>query len=222
MKIKSTISAFAAITVLSTISSQAALVAYWNFNALSIATASSPGSGGVPLSIASDSGTGTIGLANYNGTVDDFGGTTNNNLNLDVAGSSLSLIAGTGQVGNGSNITVTFSGTGLTDIVLKYATQSTGTGYNSNQWAYSTNGGTFTDFSTPLAPPTNFAITTIDFSSVTALNNAATVTLRYTLSGATNSAGNTRIDNLQVNAVPEPSTTLLGAIGALALLRRRR
>lgn len=41
-------------------------------------------------------------------------------------------------------------------------------------------------------------------------------------SRASNNAGTSLIDNLSISAIPEPSTTILGALGFFALLRRRR
>ena len=41
-------------------------------------------------------------------------------------------------------------------------------------------------------------------------------------SRASANAGTSLIDNLSISAVPEPSTALLGALGALGLMRRRR
>lgn len=50
-----------------------------------------------------------------------------------------------------------------------------------------------------------------------------TIALRITGSGTTNNFNNTAwVDNLTVSAVPEPTTALLGGIGMLVLLRRRR
>ncbi len=44
-------------------------VAYWNFNSLSIATASAPGAGGVPTTIAANQGAGTVSLTGWTGLV---------------------------------------------------------------------------------------------------------------------------------------------------------
>lgn len=46
---------------------------------------------------------------------------------------------------------------------------------------------------------------------------------RFDPIGGTDAAGNLmEVDFVQINAIPEPSIALLGALGALALLRRRR
>lgn len=214
------------IAALSIASANAALVAYWNFNGLSITTASLPGSGGVPTSISADSGSGTVGLNNWLGTVDDFAGTTLNNSGAAAAEESLSLIAGGSgpgpYPGNGSSITISFSMTGLENPVLTFATHRTSTGFATNQVAYSTDGMIYTDFGAPYIPGLSFALQTWDFSAVSVLDYATTVLLKITFSGATGATGNNRIDNIQINAVPETATGLLGALGLLGILRRRR
>ncbi len=94
----------------------AGLIAYWNFNTLNIPTAAAPGSGGVPTSIAATSGSGSLNLATWGGTVDDFVGSTLNTLNSDPAGASLSLIVGgTSAPFPGNNSFITFS-TSLTGM----------------------------------------------------------------------------------------------------------
>ena len=231
MKIKSSIFAASAVFAIGLQSAEAVLVAAWNFNSLSIANASTVGSGGVPTSIAASTGTGAVSLAGWAGTVDDFNGSTLNAVIGDLAEESLSLIAGPGTgtpaifPANGSFITINFSTVGLHAVVATFATRGSSSGFNASSWDYSTDGTTFTNFAA--APNTatriGFAIATVDFTSITAINNATSVTLRYTLSGATTSAGNNRIDNLQINAIPEPSSAmLLGAMGILGVLRRRR
>jgi hypothetical protein len=208
-------------------SSHGALVAYWNFNTLSIPTATTPGNGAVPTSIAANEGTGTINLSGWGGNVDDFGGSNLNSLNSDVSGVSLSLIAGGPSAGpfpgNNTYIDISFSTVGLPAPTVTFAAQGTSTGFDSGTWSWSVDGTNFT----PLAgvntgTRATYALATADFSGVTQLENQANVTLRYTLSGATSNSGNNRIDNLQVNAIPEPSAALLGAVGLLALIRRRR
>ncbi len=205
---------------------QASLVAYWNFNELSISTASVPGSGGVPLTIAANSGSGTLSLAGWAGTVDDFAGTTLNALFGDPAEESLSLISGGPSggpyPGNGSYIQLSFSMTGLQSLEISFATRGTSTGFDTGQWSWSTDGITFTNFG-PNTATRNTTFEVVQFST-SALDNAATAFLRYTLSGATGNSGNNRIDNLQLNAVPEPAAiaALLGLAALGVVLYRRR
>ena len=217
------------ISVVCNIQAHAATLAYWNFNSLSIAAPSAPGSGGVPTTIAPNSSTvgGSLALTPYGGTVGDFGGSTLNTTGGDPTGASLSLISSGVTAGpfpgNGTYIEIaTLNFTGLSNIGITYASQRTNTGFNSNTWSFSTDGTTFNSVA-PVNPPTSYGLITIDLSSFVALNNAPSVTFRYTVSGATSNSGNTRIDNLQiVDAIPEPSSSLLGLAAGLSLLGRRR
>jgi autotransporter-associated beta strand protein len=186
------------------------VIAYWNFNSLSIATASAPGVGGVPLAIASSIGGASLSLAGWAGTVDDFAGTTINALNSDPAEESLSLIRSTN--GNGSFIQISdLDLTGYTNVQVVYSTQRTSAGFNSNQWSYSSNGTDFTNFSGAVNPATSFGLVTTD--ATIGLQNVNSGFLRYTLSGATDVSGNNRIDNLQVVASQE-APSLIGSDAA--------
>ncbi|MFO1489564.1 MAG: hypothetical protein U1F77_09760 [Kiritimatiellia bacterium] len=123
------------------------MLAYWNFNALSIATASAPGSGGVPLSITANSGASTrFRVASWGGTVDDFTGSTTNALFSDPAEESLSLISAARPPAttrpSSSKSGLDF--TGFTDARVTFAGRGTSTGFPTGQWAYSTDGSTFT------------------------------------------------------------------------------
>jgi autotransporter-associated beta strand protein len=178
------------------------LVAYWNFNNFDPAT---------DTTIAADQGSGTVDLSDWDGGVEDFGGSTINALSGDPDGASLSLQGGTDEAGNGTFILISgLDLTGLTDVDVSYATQATGTGFDNNQWAYSTDGTNFTDFGGTIIPPGSFALEDV---TTTGLDGQATGFLRYTLDGATNSTGNNRIDNLQINALGTGSsgpTPILG------------
>ncbi len=81
--------------------------------------------------------------------------------------------------------------------------------------------GTYTD---PAAfGTTPFTFTTADFG--TNLNNQSDVYFRVvalTASTGTGSRDTVAIDNFSITAVPEPSAALLGSLGAIALMRRRR
>jgi uncharacterized repeat protein (TIGR01451 family) len=75
------------------------------------------------------------------------------------------------------------------------------TGAQTVTLAYSTDGMTFTNFSTTLSLPTadTFAAEVFDLSAVTALNNKSNVYFRLLASGASGT-GTLRIDNFQVQA----------------------
>lgn len=202
---------------------QSGVFAYWNFNALSIATASAPGSGGVPLSISADFGTAAVSLSDWTGLVDDFAGNTLNAQNTDPAEESLSLIS---SAGNGSYIQVSFSMANLTGLVVNFATRGTASGYDVGQWSYSTDGSAFTSFGASTASrSTTFAAASPSIA-ISFLDNDPTVFLRYTLSGATSAGGNNRIDNLTLTAtaIPEPSSyaAIFGGLALAGVMARRR
>lgn len=209
--------------ILLTLPCQGALVAYWNFNDLTIASADTPGSGSVPSSIFATQGSGSLSLVSWSGTVDDFAGSSINTLDSDPAGESLSLIAGSGMAGNGSNITLEFSLTGMVDPVLSFATQSTATGFNSVQLAWSVNGADFYNFDTAYDPATSYSLRSFDLSSVNSLDGVDRAYFQLSFDGATGTSGNNRIDNIQLTAITEPSTALLllAATTSISLLRRR-
>lgn len=210
-------------------SAQATLITGWNFNSLSIASAGTPAALGI-TSINSSAGVaaGTVSLNTWGGTIDDFGGSTVNQMGADPAGASLSLIGGGPAAGpypgNGTSITFTTNLTGYENPIITFATRGTDTGFNSVQLSWSTDGTTFTSFGLPYnGRPTTYFLQTFDLSSVNALDNVSSVTFRLTFSGATSNSGNNRIDNLQINAtVPTPGAAALMGLGMIAAGRRRR
>lgn len=181
-------------------------VAYWNFNSLSISTASAPGAGGVPTSIAVNQGNGTLSLSGWTGLVDDFGGSAINAISPDASGASLSLVS---NAGNNSFIELQLNLADFGDPIITFATRGTSSGFNSGVWSYSVAGGAFTTISgvNTATTSTTFALQTVDLTSINAVDGQADVKLRYTLSGATSTSGNNRIDNLLVSATQTTDST---------------
>ncbi|HYE61618.1 MAG TPA: hypothetical protein VD997_06455 [Phycisphaerales bacterium] len=217
-----------------TASAHADMIAYWNFNTLTTATnngttyAADQGLGQLLLNVPSTDQAGS------NRGINSFGGTTVNGLTgevngqaLSVQGSSLDSGSTTAVLNNGSTLTFSFSMTSFEDLILSFASQRTSTGFNSNIVSWSIDGANFTDLGPAYTPNTTFATTgvlTFDFSSIAALDNAATAYVRITLNGATNIGGNNRFDNIQLNAtlVPTPGAAALMGLGLLAFRRRTR
>ena len=135
--------------------------------------------------------------------------------------------------------------TGMTDVTIALDHASSSTGPRDFEIYYSTDGTTFTTtgFSYSVlvsASPVAWNSTTgypvhsqaFNLSAITDLNNQSTIYLRFVVdslvtAGGTTvasfaTAGSSRMDNVTINAVPEPATALLGAFGLLGLLRRRR
>ncbi len=165
----------------------AATIASWNFDATPY-----------PNPLPASAGTGSISFNGWGGAVTNFGG---------VTGQALAL---QGTAGNGTYIELSFSMSGFSGLNLAFATRGTATGYNSGTWSWSVNGGPFTVLPgvNTATTSTTFSGKTVDFSSITALDNAAAVRLRYTLGGATGTSPNNRIDDLEIKAIAVPRVTI--------------
>ena len=125
-----------------------------------------------------------------NGTNDAFTG---------VTGLSLSLI---GANGNGGNVNLVFSASGWAALSVNFFTRGTSTGYTAGSWSWSIDGVNFTTIAglNTASNASSFAPvpTVVDLANIAELNNAASVTLRYTLAGATGTTGNNRIDDIKI------------------------
>jgi hypothetical protein len=173
-----------------------------------------------------DHGAGTM-TSNFNPANVGFAAGTTNNARLgDPAGQALSLQGGTSNSNNGRNITVLVSTFGFANIVVSFATQGTGTGFNSNQFQYSLDGVTFVDFESAFAPTVAFGTVPVvfDLGSIPGLNNNPNVAFRIVFNGATTATGNNRIDNFVVEGasttIPEPTTLALLGTGMTTLFAR--
>lgn len=138
-----------------------------------------------------------------------FSGAVNNDpRTTQIAGNAYSLIGGTNSSANNKKITFKFSMSEFKDPILTFATRGTSTGFNTHTWEYSTDNINYTAISVTNTANTSSTWSTksIDLSAVNTLDNAATVYIRLTVSGATNPTGNNRLDNIQINATPTSST----------------
>lgn len=165
-----------------TLHDQPVLPATWRFDA------------GAPFAnpLPADTGNAQLGFSAWRGTITSFSG---------VSGDALALA---GSDGNGSALLLSLSMAGQRDLELTFQTRGTATGFSSGTWAWSTDGTTFVPVAGTNTANTgaDFSARRVDFSAITVLNNASQVTLRYTLSGATSTAGNARIDDLVLSARP--------------------
>jgi hypothetical protein len=216
--------------------SNADLVAYWNFNNLTAGTTTAAPSNANQTSYSVTTGAGTLDLVGWTsrgGTASPWGitnyaGSTSNS--LDVAGQALAVeggissTAGSPVLNNGAKLILGFNLSGYIDPVLTFASRNTGTGFNNNTVEWSTDGTTYSAFGS-YSLTTTFALKTFDFSSISQLDNSSSVFIRINFLGATNASGNNRIDNIQLNAtaVPEPTSAgLLALTGFAGLVFRRR
>jgi hypothetical protein len=164
-------------------------IASWNFDAPPY-----------PNPLPASAGAGSIDFTGWGGVVTSFGG-----LNGTQA------LALQGTEGNGTYIEFRFSMTGYAGLTIAFATRGTATGYNSGLWSWSANGGPFTTLPgvNTATISTSFIERIVDFSGQTALNNGASVRLRYTLSGATGASPNNRIDDFVISATLTPTVSVV-------------
>lgn len=158
---------------------------------------------------------------------------------VQTAGQDLGLTGGVvaGSTNN-NNKSLTFgtSSSGYENVVVSFASRRTNTGFNSVQFAYSTDGSNFINFGSSYTPTSNYtgSLKTFDLSSVVAVADNPNALFRLTFNGASGgaSADNNRLDNIQINgtkiavAVPEAGAGILVilpgvVLGVFALCRRK-
>lgn len=190
-------------------------ISVFNFNSAPSGT----GSGDLLV----DRGNGTLTSSTTTGT---FTGTTVGAQDGDPAGSDLAVRVRV--AGQNETLLLSTDTTGFNGINFSLAGQRTATGFTTQTYDYSTNGGTtFTNFGS-FSPTSAFQLFSFDLSGVSSLNNNPNAQFRITFSGATTASSQTnRIDNLAitgVSAVPEPSTWTMMLCGLPILLfwQRRR
>jgi hypothetical protein len=164
-----------------------------------------------------------------------FGGTATNASNgLSSVTTSPSALAFVNQTANGKFAVFKFDLSSVVDpIEISFAAQRTSTGFTSQTWEWSTNGTTYNLIGALVGGTTqgtlqdSFANSGIlELPQFSDLSGQADAYVRVTFAGASASSGNNRMDNIQFNAVPEPSTyamlALAGAGFAGYVIRRRR
>lgn len=129
---------------------------------------------------------------------------------------------------------------GYTGVTISFDQMGSNTGPRDFKLQYSTDGTTFTDVTGgaytvingnwSTVTPNPLTSYSFNLSAITVLNNDASVFFRLTdtsttaiTGGTVAAAGTGRVDNVTITAVPEPqAASLLGALGVLGLIRRRR
>lgn len=205
-------------------------VTAWNATTFPKVFNANVGSGTIYLDGTNGSSNWDLTASNTTTELNAFGGTAvNSGSGLTSVTTSPAALALVNQTANNKSAVFAFNMSGFTDLAVTYASQRTATGFNTQQWDYSTDGVAWNPLSTQTAIPSAFGLITLPTTA--ALNNTATSFLRLTVSGNTSGSGNNRLDNIQFNAtpgtapVPEPGTMVLLATGlmpAIAFLRRRK
>jgi hypothetical protein len=186
------------------------VVASWSFDALVAASDALPTANVINADFGPLASNATIYLNGTNGSstwvsvttnpeLTAFGGSTLNDPRTPTnSGNALSLANSTA---NGKSVIFKFTTLGYQGVLLSFSTRGTATGFNAHTWEWSTDNVTYTAFGTNTANTTStFLQKTIDMTAVTAVNNAPNVYIKLTVSGATSSAGNNRIDNFVIKA----------------------
>ncbi len=217
-----------------TVTNAPTLVAGWDFQTTSNGGTAAAAAPATPKIYIANFGSGTIHLDGTNGSsdwfvptsgstgteVNGFGGTAVNATRglstVTTSPAALAILGGTSNAANGKRIVFAFSMAGRANLNITYATQRTTAGFNSQQWEYSSDGTNWAPLATIASGEVAGTITTafgttgaISLPTVTALDNATTAYLRLTVTGATSSTGNNRLDNIQLAAstIVPPDTT---------------
>lgn len=207
------------------------LVAYWNFNA----NATSGSTASFPIAAAYAANGGINQLENLNfapsnallftpSGASDHGGLNGLSQYGDVKGNDLGLQTGTAGVNNGKSVVFHLNTTSFSNLIMTFAGRRTTTGFTSIDVSTSANGTTYTSAgSITNLNSSAYALVTFDLSAATNINNVANAYIKFTFQGTgTSSAGNVRIDNLQINTPAPGSLSMLAAAGVMAGRRRRR
>lgn len=228
-------SAFAAVSQ----SSSAAVLAGWDFDPLA---GGSNNFGASPLAATTAAANLTVGgLTRGTGI-----GTTGTGAGNAWGGNDFTITTPSEATAITANEFATLTITANTGFTVSYSDiaayniRRSNTGPTTGQWQYQLGAASFVDIGTDITwggttTAAGNAQTSINLSGITALQNVAAgtaVTFRVVTWGATatggtwylndpaGAAGNDFIVNGTV--IPEPSAALLGGLGLLALLRRRR
>jgi hypothetical protein len=155
-------------------------------------------------------------------------GTTLNQFSGDLSGAGNALILG----GNANQATPycfdigSFSTQGLESVSLSFAIEVDSGSFTRLQLAYGTDGTTWTNFGNidlSLISDDTYHLITANLPNDNTVNDQSTFFLQFCFSGSHDASGDVNIDNIQVNAVPEPSTyigALLGLVGLCWYQRR--
>jgi len=205
------------------------LIAGWDFQTTTSGGTAVAAAPSCPTTLIANFGSGTLYLDGSNGASTWITATSGNELSAftgatvnagagfsstTTGAASLAVIGGTGFSANGKRLVFKFSMSGRKDLVVSYATQRSGTGFNTHLWETSSDGANWVTAETKTITATSFAATTL--TTITSLDNASNAYLRLTVTGATNATGNNRLDNIQLNATAAGTTRTVSTSGTLS------
>jgi len=122
----------------------------------------------------------------------------------------------------GNTFSLTLDTTGLVDLTMRMAVRSAGTGalLDFGSFSYDIGSGpiAITTGTSGFTAGSAFSVWTADLSSIGAIEGAPSVTFTWTLANIASGAS-FRVDNLQISAdaVPEPSTLAMIAVGGILI-----
>jgi hypothetical protein len=149
-------------------------------------------------------------------------GTTLNQFSGDLSGAGNALILG----GNANQDRPycfdigSFSTQGLQSVSLSFAIEVDSGSFTRLTLAYGTDGTTWTNFDNidlSLISDDIYHLITSNLPNDNTVNDQSTFYLQFCFSGSHDASGDVNIDNIQINAIPEPSTYIGGLLGIIGL-----
>ena len=182
------------------------LLHYWNFNNNSTLTAMLTANTSIinGASIVFNPGP-TSAIDLVGGTGQNFSVLNQNARNADVSGTHL-------RVNNpiGSELIFSIPTNAYKDISIRFTTRRSGSGAGLQYWSYSSDGITFTAVDTITVLDADPVMKTIDFSSITMMDNNPNAKVKVQFAaGIGSTAGNNRFDNFSIDGKLIPPYTLI-------------
>ncbi|WP_185965487.1 choice-of-anchor I family protein [Flavobacterium zepuense] len=179
------------------------VIHYWNFNnntSVAAITAVSQSIVGVPMLTAVAGGASEIDFAG--GTGQNFATLNLNAQNGDAAGTHLRF-----NTPIGGALVYAIPTTGYENPIVKFATKRSGSGAGTQLWSYSTDGTTYTSFTSINPIDGDPALATLDFSAIAGADDNANFKIKVEFEqGPGGAVGNNRFDNFTVTATPMEGT----------------
>ena len=208
------------------------LVAGWDFQTTTTggtAVASSPNT---PKIYSANFGSGSLYLDGSNGSSDwvvsssgtELSGATGSTGNRTAPGginfanstTSPAALHLANTTANKKSAVFVFSMEGKSQLTISLSTIRTNTGFDTQTWDYSANGGASWNNIGSVIPTTSYQ--TFSVAVASALDGIVDARVRVIFDGATGTTGNNRWDNIQFVAIPEPSSSVLMMLGGAGLL----